>query len=69
MSETLTKELAAVLNRHSMEDGSNTPDFILATFLLDCLASWDKTVAARERWYGRGPESIEPKVGAPVVSP
>lgn len=47
-------ELAAVVNRHSMENGSDTPDFILAGFLEGCLATFDATMAAREKWYGRG---------------
>ncbi len=53
MNDFLT-ELKVVINRHSMENGSDTPDFILATFLRDCLAAWDRAVRRREKWYGRG---------------
>lgn len=49
----LAKELSAVLNRHSVENGSNTPDFILAQYLLGCLAAFETAVNAREKWYGR----------------
>ena len=52
-NQPLIEELSATLNRHSMENGSDTPDFILATFLSDALNALDKAVAARERWYGR----------------
>jgi len=50
---TLRDHLAATLNRYSAENGSNTPDFILADFLLRCLEAFDLTSRSRERWYGR----------------
>lgn len=50
--QTLRRELASVLNRHSLEEGSNTPDFILADYLLGCLDSFDRCTRAREKWYG-----------------
>lgn len=45
------KGLQDLLNRHSMENGSNTPDFILATFLTSCLVAFDAGVAQRTKWY------------------
>lgn len=50
------KELADLLNKYSQENGSDTPDFILAKYLNDCLTTWNHTVAAREKWCGREPE-------------
>ena len=47
------REIAAVLNKYSLENGSNTPDFLLAQYLLGCLAIYNSTVSAREAWYGR----------------
>ena len=47
-------ELEALINKYSMENGSDTPDFMLAGYLSDCLRVWDKTITAREKWYGRG---------------
>jgi hypothetical protein len=60
MSETthvskLSSEISAALNRHNAELESNTPDYILAKFLLGCLQAWDNGVRERERWYGRNP--------------
>lgn len=46
------KDLTAVLNQHSREIGSNTPDFILADYLMGCLESYDSAVIRREQWYG-----------------
>ena len=50
---TLENELATVLNRFSAENPSNTPDFILAQYLIGCLAAWDRATQQRETWYGR----------------
>jgi hypothetical protein len=46
------RDLTALLNKHSRENGSNTPDFILADYLLGCLSTFDRYVSAREKWYG-----------------
>jgi hypothetical protein len=46
-------ELQSAINRASKENGSNTPDFILAEYLSDCLTAFDKASVAREGWYGR----------------
>jgi hypothetical protein len=48
----LTKNLEDALNRNSAENASNTPDFILAGFLEDCLRAWDRASNSREKWYG-----------------
>lgn len=45
------KELEHLINRYSQENGSNTPDFILAQFLTGCLAAWNQGVQQREAWY------------------
>ena len=47
------KELENLINRHSMENGNDTPDFLLAEYLCDCLASYEVAVTKREKWYGR----------------
>lgn len=49
------RALEHLINRECMENGSNTPDFILAAYLGDSLAAFDKAVARREEWYGRDP--------------
>lgn len=52
-------ELEELINRYSMENGSNTPDFILAEYLSEQLALWDKVITRRERYYGREPKPVE----------
>ena len=51
-SESLRRELAQALNRHSAENASGTPDFVLAAYLLDCLAAFDSAVKARAQFFG-----------------
>jgi len=45
------KELEILINKHSMENFSNTPDFILANFLTACLVAFDSATRRREEWY------------------
>ena len=52
MDRSLEQEIAAVLNRYSADNGSNTPDFILAEYLLECLAAFNAATRARGEWYG-----------------
>lgn len=47
------KELKELLNRHSMENDSNTPDFILATYLMNCLAAFNEAKNLSTEWHQR----------------
>ena len=60
------KELGDLLNRYSKENGSNTPDFILAEYLRGCLRNFDITVTMRERWYGRYPKDAGASLSVPA---
>lgn len=51
----LRKEIEEAINRTSTENGSNTPDWILADYLLACLKAFDTAVVARDNWYGKQP--------------
>jgi hypothetical protein len=77
---TLRKEIQDAINRHSGENGSNTPDWILASFLMSCLYTFDCAINEREKWYGRPVEKKSPKwyasetptlheVAMPLISP
>lgn len=50
--EPLRTRLEALLNAASAENGSNTPDHILAEYLLDCLGAYERAVVSRGNWYG-----------------
>lgn len=50
-----TEDLRAVINRHSMEGASNTPDYLLAEYLRDCLTAYGTAVSRRDHWFGIDP--------------
>jgi hypothetical protein len=50
--QTFREELTDLINRHSKENGSNTPDFILGQYLNACLVAFDNAVKGRDAWYG-----------------
>lgn len=54
----LRVELERLINANSAENGSNTPDFVIAGYLTDCLAAFDRAVKARMKWYGKQSESV-----------
>lgn len=49
---TFQEELEHLINRYSMENGSNTPDYILAEYLNNCLKNFDRALTVRNNWYG-----------------
>jgi hypothetical protein len=50
---TFQEELERLLRKHSCESGcANTPDFILAKYMNDCLQAFSRAVRWRESWYG-----------------
>lgn len=58
---TLVQKVQRAINSVSAENYSNTPDFILARYLMGCLNTFNEAVNAREKWYDRGPsEPVEP---------
>lgn len=50
MNNTFEKELEALLNKYNKEKPSDTPDYVLAEYLVSCLDSYNRTVAARVDW-------------------
>jgi hypothetical protein len=45
------EDLSALINRNLKEHGSDTPGFILADYLADCLEAFDRAVKKREKWH------------------
>lgn len=45
------KELQGLINKYSQENASNTPDYILAEYLGNCLHNYNITVAKRDDWH------------------
>jgi len=65
------KELEQLINRHSQENQSNTPDFILAKAVGGFLDTLNETIRAREKWYGveHQPGQLTAKPAAPADEP
>lgn len=65
-------ELTELLNKHSMENGSNTPDYQLADYLIGCLYALDEAINKRASWYGRfdepGRSNVDVTGAEPVLS-
>ena len=53
------KDLENLINSHSLENESNTPDFIMAAFLVETLRRLNIAIKARDNWYGLNPEPGE----------
>ncbi len=49
--ESFRKELENLINRHSQEGGSDTPDFVLAEYFIACLEAFNKATRRRAEWY------------------
>lgn len=49
----LYEDIRSAINRHSRENVSDTPDFVLAGFLTDALRAFDVGVTRRCHFYGR----------------
>lgn len=55
MSTDFEQELRALLNTHSVESESSTPDYILALYLMACLAAFANAMQSRDAWFGYRP--------------
>lgn len=45
------EELRCLLNRYSMENDSNTPDWVLAKYLISCLMAYNETRVQRNELF------------------
>lgn len=59
MENDLRTRIQDQINCCSAENGSNTPDFILAAYLVNCLHAFDVAVNARESWHGRQADPVD----------
>ncbi len=46
------EELGALINKHSLENESNTPDYVLATYLIKSLEAFNACIMLRDGWHG-----------------
>ncbi len=50
VAPSFKSELEGLVNKYSMENHSNTPDFILAGYMWDCLIAFDAAVLKRDEF-------------------
>jgi len=62
------KKLEKLINQNSIENESNTPDFILAQYMMGCLSAFTAATQQRETWYGRDARPTETKLEPPSAS-
>jgi len=55
--KSFEQELTELCNRYSLEALSNTPDFILAYYLKDCLLAFNNAQQRRKEWFAAREES------------
>lgn len=53
-------ELSNLLNKHSLENNSDTPDYLLAQYLDNCLINYVETVTMRDNWHSEDKQSGAP---------
>jgi len=53
--EEFENALTVLINKYSMENLCDTPDYILAQFLVTCLQNYSHAVNRRDNWYGFKP--------------
>lgn len=46
--KTFGSELRELLNRYSKENESNTPDYILTNYILNCLEAFEVAISQRD---------------------
>lgn len=50
-TRTFENALQSLINQHCMENESDTPDYILAKYMNDCLLAYQTAVRARDKWF------------------
>ena len=48
---TFQSELTNLINKYSEESNSNTPDWILAEYIVNCLYAFNRATQTRTTWY------------------
>jgi hypothetical protein len=51
--QAFKKDLEGLINHHSLENLSNTPDFILADYIVNCLLAYNIAVNCRDKWSSK----------------
>lgn len=72
----LREDICTAINRNSAENGSDTPDWILTDYLMNCLEAFNSTMHMRSAFYNhhccvsgcRQPNGKDPVIEGPAPS-
>jgi hypothetical protein len=53
--DLLSVKIQEIINKNSLENGSNTPDFIIANFMVDSIDLLNKAIRRRDEWQNTKP--------------
>lgn len=62
------KALEQLINGYSIENESDTPDFILAQYIRGCLDTWNVAIRKRDKWYGNNSLHERPELDKALES-
>lgn len=68
MMTEFEEKLRHAINFCSKENGSNSPDFILAEYLSGCLEAFDRAVEQRDEWHAFSPQIVSSAPAATALS-
>lgn len=52
-SKQLEKDIEVLMNQYNVDTMTDTPDFILASYLMTCLRNYMVTKTDTEEWFGK----------------
>ena len=52
-SKQLEKDIEVLMNQYNIDTMTDTPDFILASYLMTCLRNYMITKTDTEEWFGK----------------
>lgn len=64
---TFIEELTRLINYHSLEGNSDTPDFILAQYMQMSLSAFEATVRIRDDWFQDQYKKADPDLSLPTL--
>lgn len=51
--EEIEKEITKIFNKHGLDTITDTPDYILADYVMTCLYAFLKAKGDIEKWFGK----------------
>lgn len=55
LKHSFENRLKSLINECCMENQSDTPDYILASYIQSCLGAFTDATRERDRYFGNGP--------------